>query len=614
MSFDTTMAVCRRTRVVKLTVFVLLIVGLLYAIFPEELTQFLAEFAPPDSQKISDKTKEAKHDGHNKIKDKSVVMNPKRKHSESETYLTPGNPGNFEPLRDEEEEGPGEKGVAHHTKPAQADNVDNSINEYGMNMVASNEISLDRSVPDTRLKECKDWHYPMDLPKASVVIVFHNEGRSVLLRTVHSIINRTPDQFLEEVLLVDDFSDKTDLGVGLERYIKIFRGKVRLVRNTEREGLIRSRTRGAKEAKGVVVVFLDAHCEVNKNWLPPLLAPIYRNYTTMTVPIIDGVDHETFEYKPVYQGTEHFRGIFEWGMLYKESELPQKEADKREYNSEPYPSPTHAGGLFAINRQYFLTLGGYDPGLLVWGGENFELSFKVWQCGGSVVWVPCSRVGHVYRAFMPYGFGKLTEKAKGPIITINYKRVVEVWMDDEYKEFFYTREPTAKYADMGNISSQLALKKELECKSFDWFMKNIAYDMLEKFPKLPKNLQLGSMINVGSRTCLDTLGRSAPAQMGVTQCYGQGNGQLMRLNAEGQLGIGERCVDATTSGAKLIFCPSGTVGGPWSYEEESKILMHKRTKRCLSVRGDQESLSLDKCDESQDNQKWVFKEIKPSWA
>ena len=37
----------------------------------------------------------------------------------------------------------------------------------------------------------------------------------------------------------------------------------------------------------------------------------------MTVPIIDGIDHETFEYRPVYQGDQHFRGIFEWGMLYK---------------------------------------------------------------------------------------------------------------------------------------------------------------------------------------------------------------------------------------------------------------------------------------------------------
>ncbi|XP_063618871.1 N-acetylgalactosaminyltransferase 7 isoform X2 [Cydia splendana] len=521
--------------------------------------------------------------------------------------------GNFEPKARRPVVGPGEEGKPYHMSQDRANDVAESESEYGMNIAASDMIAMNRSIPDTRMEECKYWHYPTELPSTSVIIVFHNEGFSVLMRTVHTVIDRSPPNILHEVVLVDDYSDKDNLKSNLDNYIKRWKGKVRLIRNAQREGLIRTRSRGAQEATGEVIVFLDAHCEVNVNWLPPLLAPIYRDYKTMTVPVIDGVDHKTFEYRPVYAHDTNFRGIFEWGMLYKENEVPDREANKHPHKSEPYKSPTHAGGLFAINRKYFLEIGAYDPGLLVWGGENFELSFKIWQCGGSIEWVPCSRVGHVYRAFMPYSFGNLAKNRKGSLITINYKRVIETWFDEEHKEYFYTREPMARFLDMGDISEQVALKEKLKCKDFKWFMDNVAYDVYDKFPKLPKNVRWGMVRNKAGNVCLDTMGKAAPAYIGTSTCHGAGNNQLFRLNAAGQLGVGERCVEADADSVKQAICRLGTVDGPWRYDEENHQIIHRLHDYCLTLQPHARNLALAPCDPHNTYQQWSITNKKPGW-
>ena len=54
-----------------------------------------------------------------------------------------------------------------------------------------------------------------------------------------------------------------------------------------------------------------------------------------------------------------------------------------------------AGGLYAIDKNWFHHLGGYDDQMDIWGVENVEMSVRTWTCGGSIAILPCSIIGKI---------------------------------------------------------------------------------------------------------------------------------------------------------------------------------------------------------------------------
>lgn len=167
--------------------------------------------------------------------------------------------------------GLGEQGLPAYSPDSENEEVAKQIAIYGYNGHLSDQIALNRTVLDIRPEKCRVMNYAATLPAVSIIIVFNNEHLKSLLRTCVSIFNRSPPKLMNEIILVDDASDFEDLREPLDEFVENNESKMKLIRLKNRTGLIRARLIAARRAKSEVLIFLDAHCEVNTNWLPPLL-------------------------------------------------------------------------------------------------------------------------------------------------------------------------------------------------------------------------------------------------------------------------------------------------------------------------------------------------------
>ncbi|KAL5006593.1 hypothetical protein ScPMuIL_015399 [Solemya velum] len=511
------------------------------------------------------------------------------------------NPKGVEP---KDPDAPGEKGRGveidkNSLSTSERKKYDDGWTNNAFNQYVSDMISLHRSLPDVRDKECKTLNYHKTLPDTSVVICFHNEAWTVLLRTVHSVIDRSPPHLLKEIILVDDCSDMDHLMKPLEEYMEQL-GKVKVVRTKKREGLIRARLLGFASATADTVTFLDSHCECTEGWLEPLLDRIMSDQTNVVCPSIDNINDDTLAYQGF--GVDSISvGKFTWDLTFNWMPLPEYSKKNRSSKVAPVPSPTMAGGLFSISREYFIHIGTYDPGMDIWGGENLELSFRTWMCGGTLEIVPCSHVGHIFRKRSPYKW-----RSGINVVKKNSVRLAEVWMD-EYKNYYYERF-NYDLGDFGDVTERKELRKRLNCKSFDWFVKNIYPDLF-----VPgESVASGEVRSKAKPMCVDSAVDSHNYHKPVNMwpCHNQGGNQYWMLSKNNEIRRDDGCLDYSGGENIIIYPCHGQKGNQeWEYKEDNTVV-HANTGKCMEVSYDGQKLTMKQCT-GIDRQIWSWKRKAP---
>ncbi|KAI6222366.1 Ricin-type beta-trefoil lectin domain protein [Aphelenchoides fujianensis] len=155
--------------------------------------------------------------------------------------------------------------------------------------------------------------------------------------------------------------------------------------------------------------------------------------------------------------------------------------------------------------------------------------------------------------------------------------------------FFFAMVPGARDVDPGDITDRQKLRTELQCKNFKC---------------------VGQMMNDGSKTCLDTMGKKTGQSPGLSACHGMGGNQVWSLTTSGEIRSDELCLSVRGMPLKYTLrmekCLLSKIS-QWhrfEYDEETKQVRSTKHDLCIVVENG--GLDLASCATLTPASQWTF--------
>ncbi|KQZ30672.1 glycosyltransferase family 2 protein [Caulobacter sp. Root1472] len=228
-------------------------------------------------------------------------------------------------------------------------------------------------------------------PRVSVVMVVYQTGEALIKSIEHVLAEPLVDEFV----IIDNGSPPEEA----ERLRALGRTEARVVlqQGHGNVGFARGANMGAEIARGEYIVFLNPDANLQQDCVEALVSA----FEDQPVPTVVGarvMNTDGSEQRGGRRGevtpvttllsfghlTSVFKSLAKFEIHREAETLPEA----------PVPMPTISGACFALRREDFELLGGFDEGYFL-HVEDIDLCWRARQAGGQVLFQPTAQVIHL---------------------------------------------------------------------------------------------------------------------------------------------------------------------------------------------------------------------------